>query len=246
MTTRSEASASHRSGQGSQRPPLRLAVFDLDGTLKVAFSPWRYLHEALGVEEQAATYRARFFAGQIDYWEWARLDAALWKGVPLARIESIFRGSVYRPGVGEIFALLNQHRVPTAIISSGLDVHVRQVATEWGVRHTLSNELVTSEGRLTGQVVVKVTEDSKGRDMAALREELGARPQECLAVGDGPADIALFEQAGLAIAVCPRDARVREAADVTIEDGDLHALIPLLTGHFALSATGWSGASQRR
>jgi len=232
------------SGRPAGRPPgrahprrtLRLAVFDLDGTLKVPFSPWRYLHEALGVEHLAAVYRARFFAGDIDYWEWARLDAALWKGVELARVEDIFRGSPYRPGVDEIFALLNRHRVPTAIISSGLDVHVRQVAGDLGVEHTLSNELVVREGRLTGQVLVKVTEDSKGGAMAGLRQELGARPEECLAVGDGTADVDLFAQAGLAIAVCPRDDRVRQAADVTIEDGDLRAILPLLCKHFALGA----------
>jgi phosphoserine phosphatase len=227
--------ASHDGINGPTRHPLRLAVFDLDGTLKVAFSPWRYLHEALGVEDQAAVYRARFFNGEIDYWEWARLDAALWKGVPLARVEELFRRSEYRPGVREVFALLCQHSVPAAIVSSGLTVHVRQVAADLGVRRTVSNELVVCDGHLTGEVVVNVTEDSKGAAMEVLRNEFGARPEECLAVGDGTADVDLFEQAGLAIAVCPRDDHVRRAADVVIEDGDLHAIIPLLTEHFALA-----------
>jgi len=212
--------------------PLRLAVFDLDGTLKVAFSPWRYLHQALGVEDHAAVYRARFFAGEIDYLEWARLDAALWRGVELARVEDIFRHSEYRPGVRELFTLLNGHGVPTAIISTGLDIHVRQVAADLGVRRTVSNGLVVRDGRLTGEAVVRVTEDSKGPAMTALREEFGAQRQECLAVGDGPADVDLFAQAGLAVAVCPRDDRVRQAAHVVIEDGDLGAIVPLLTQHF--------------
>jgi phosphoserine phosphatase len=232
MSTPAHRRRSHRPRQAPARHPLRLAVFDLDGTLKVAFSPWRYLHEALGVEEQAAVYRTRFFAGEIDYWEWARLDAALWKGVELARVEEIFRHSEYRPGVRELFTLLNQHGVPTAIVSTGLDVHVRQVAADLGVRGTLSNELVVREGRLTGEAVVRVTEDSKGAAMTALRHEFGAQSQECLAVGDGPADVDLFAQAGLAIAVCPRDERVRRAAHVVIDDGDLGAIIPLLAQHF--------------
>jgi len=225
---------SHRQAD-SMACPLRLAVFDLDGTLKVAFSPWRYLHEALGVEDQAAVYRARFFAGDIDYLEWARLDAALWRGVELAYIEDIFRHSEYRPGVRELFTLLNRHGVPTAIISTGLDVHVRQVAADLGVRRTVSNELVIRDGRLTGEAVVRVTEESKGPAMTAVREEFGAQPEECLAVGDGPADVDLFAQAGLAVAVCPRDDRVRHAAHVVIEDGDLSIIVSLLTQHFDLS-----------
>jgi phosphoserine phosphatase len=220
----------------NRRPQLRLAVFDLDGTLKEAFSPWRYLHQALGVEEQAADYRARFFAGEIDYLEWARLDAALWKGTELSTVQAIFRSSPYRPGVRDVFALLQRHGVLTAIISTGLDVHARQVATDLGVWRTVTNELLVLDGRLTGQAKVHVTEQTKGEAMQRLRAEAKARIEECLAVGDGPADMDLFAQAGLAIAVCPRDERVRRAADAVIEDGDLSAVIPLLRQRFRLTA----------
>ena len=109
----------------SKRSQLRLAVFDLDGTLKQAFSPWRYLHIALGFEKQADEYRARFLSGEIDYLEWARLDAALWRGQPLAKVEAIFRDNPYRPGVYELFRWLQRNQVRTAIVSTGLDVQVR-------------------------------------------------------------------------------------------------------------------------
>ena len=101
MTSRGSTAAPTSPGE---RSPLRLAVFDLDGTLKEAFSPWRYLHVALGFEKQADEYRRRFLFGEIDYLEWARLDAALWKGQPLSKVQDIFRGNAYRPGVRELFA----------------------------------------------------------------------------------------------------------------------------------------------
>ena len=216
----------------AQRPRLRLAVFDLDGTLKEAFSPWLYLHQALGVAAQAATYRARFVAGEIEYLEWARLDAALWEGKELAQVEAIFQGSPYRPGVWPLFDWLLRHGVRTAIVSTGLDVHARQVAAELGIWRTVTNELVVRDGRLTGEAIVHVTEEAKGLAMARLRAEVGARIEECLAVGDGPADMQLFAQAGLSVAVCPRDDRVRQAAHVVIEDGDLSAIVPLLEQRF--------------
>jgi phosphoserine phosphatase len=216
-------------------PRLCLAVFDLDGTLKEAFSPWRYLHRALEVEEQAAVYRERFFRGEIDYLEWARLDAALWRGAPLAEVQAIFRSSPYRPGVRALFGMLGRHQVLTAIISTGLDVHARQVAADLGVWRTVTNELTVRNGLLTGEVVVHVTEQAKGEVMARLRAEAGARPEQCLAVGDGTADLAMFAQAGLAVAVCPRDSRVAEAAGFVVEDGDLSAIIPLLEQTFCLA-----------
>jgi phosphoserine phosphatase len=231
MTSRRATAAQ---GTPGERSRLRLAVFDLDGTLKQAFSPWRYLHIALGFEKQADEYRARFLSGEIDYLEWARLDAALWKGQPLAKVEAIFRNNAYRPGVHELFAWLHRHPVRAAIVSTGLDVQVRQVATELGIWRSASNELVIEEGLLSGEAIIHVTEDSKGEVMSRLRAEAHARPEECLAVGDGPADIQLFAQAGLSVAVCPRDDQVRRAADVVIEDGDLSAIVPLLKQAFRL------------
>ena len=216
------------------RWPLRLAVFDLDGTLKEAFSPWRLLHVALGFEKQADEYRARFLSGQIDYLEWAALDSALWKGTELTQVRTVFRRSAYRPGVVELFGFLTEYGVRTAIISTGLDVQVRQVAEDLGVWRSASNQLVVEDGRLTGEALVHVTEESKGEVMARFRAEAGARPEECLAVGDGPADVQLFAQAGLAIAVCPRDDAVRQAAHVVLEEGNLAAVIPLLGQHFRL------------
>ena len=221
--------------QSAPRWRLRLAVFDLDGTLKEASSPWMYLHQALGTESQAEEYRQQFGRGEIGYMDWARLDSALWKGIALSRVEEVFRGSVYRPGVAELFRLLRSQNVRCAIVSTGLTVQAEQVAADLGVWRTVANELVVRDGILTGEAVVHVMEDTKGQIMAGLRQEAGARVEECLAVGDGTADIALFAQAGLAVAVCPRSDRVRHAAHHTVEDGNLERIIPLILKQFDLS-----------
>ena len=46
-------------------PGLRLAILDVDGTLKEAESPYQYLHVHLGVAHLAAENRALALAGQI-------------------------------------------------------------------------------------------------------------------------------------------------------------------------------------
>ena len=220
-----------------RRWPLRLAVFDLDGTLKEASSPWMYLHHALGTDVQAEAYRQQFERGEINYTEWARLDSALWKGVALSHVQALFRRNVYRPGVRELFAFLHRQRAACAIVSTGLTVHAEQVAAELGVWRTVANELQVEDGMLTGTAIVNVMEHTKGEIMAALRQELAVSTRECLAVGDGTADIDLFAQAGLAVAVCPRSDVVRRAAHYVIDDGDLRAVIPLIRQHFAAAPT---------
>lgn len=216
------------------RSRLRLAVFDLDGTLKQAPSPWQYLHEHLGLWEQARSHRRLFEVGKIDAAQWARLDAALWTGVEAATVEELFRRDPYRPGARQVVSFLQEERVPVAIVSSGLAIHAKLVAQELAIERIWAIELVTREGRLTGEVVLNLTEDSKVESMRAVRAEFGARCDECLAVGDGPADVHLFEQAGLSIAVCPLAKEVRDAADIVLEDGDLHPIIELVQKHFTL------------
>lgn len=216
----------------SRRQPLRLAVFDLDGTIKEASSPWMYLHHALGTQAQAEVYYQQFKRGEITYLDWARLDSAVWKGVELSRVQDIFRHSVYRPGVRRVFDFLHRWRVACAIVSTGLTVQAEQVAADLGVWRTVANELEIEDGLLTGHAIVHVMEDTKGQIMSTLRQEVGAMPEECLAVGDGTADIALFAQAGLAVAVCPRTELVRRAAHYVVEDGNLCAIVPLIQDHF--------------
>lgn len=216
------------------RPLLRLAVFDLDGTLKEAPSPWQYLHEHLGLWERAQVHKRWFQAGRIDAAQWARLDAALWAGIETSTVEELFRQDLYRPGAREVVAFLRERGVPTAIISSGLAIHAELVAQELGMDRVWAIELMAHDGRLTGEIVVNVTEDSKEEPMRAVRAEFGALPQECLAVGDGPADVGLFAQAGLSVAVCPLSDAVRAAANVVLEDGDLHPIIGLVQEYFRL------------
>jgi len=106
------------------------------------------------------------------------------------------------------------------------------VAQELSIDWVRAIELVTCAGRLTGEVVVNVTEDSKEEPMRTVRAEFRALPQECIAVGDGPADVDLFVQARLSVAVCPLSDVVRAAANVVLEDGDLHPIIGLVQEHF--------------
>ena len=67
---------------------IRLAVLDVDGTLKRAESPYQYLHERLGVAHLAAENRELALAARISYAEWLRRDALLWAGQPVAKISS--------------------------------------------------------------------------------------------------------------------------------------------------------------
>lgn len=207
---------------------LKLAVFDLDGTLKEARDPYVYLHQRLGTWAQSQAFFGDGLAGRISYREWLRLDASLWKGVPRTRIEALFRQNPYLPGARETVRELKMHGVEIAIVSTGLLVHAEQVRDDLGVEYVVANEILFEDGRVSGSVRAHVPEGGKGTVTDDLLARAGVRPAECLAVGDGESDVAMFQRAAVSVAVVPRSERVRDAADIVLSQPDLRPLLDRL------------------
>jgi hydroxymethylpyrimidine pyrophosphatase-like HAD family hydrolase len=56
----------------------------------------------------------------------------------------------------------------------------------------------------------------------------GLPASDCIAVGDGLSDAAMFERVGWSVAVAPEDEKVRQAATLTLDEPDLTSLAALL------------------
>lgn len=209
---------------------LKLAVFDLDGTLKRERDPYVYLHRRLGTLEAAEAFTARGISGEIPYEEWLRLDTGLWTGRPRALLITHLRENPYLPGARETVAALKRRGVTVAIISSGLLLHAQMVAEELGIGPVLGNEISFDgegdEARVNGHVTAHVPYGGKRPALARLQSELGVTPAETLAAGDTRSDLGLFSLAAVAVAVQPDHPDVASAAHIILPDGDLN---PLLT-----------------
>lgn len=74
---------------------------------------------------------------------------------------------------------------------------------------------------------------TKGTGLARLQEALGARKEQTVAVGDGENDVAMFREAGLAVAVANATPEAKAAAHRVLElpDGEgVRALVEALLG----------------
>lgn len=207
---------------------LRLALFDLDGTLKCERDPYVYLHKQLGTWDQTHEFSRLGMEGKISYAEWLRRDTELWAGHSAEHVLSLFRANPYVPGAPELLRSLKRAGVTVALISTGLTLHSELVRSEFGLDFSFANEAVVANGRLTGDSVERVPEGGKGAIADHLMSELEVGPRGLLAVGDSTSDIALFERAGRSVAVNPSSDVVCSAADFVLEDRDLRPLLPKL------------------
>lgn len=208
---------------------LKLAVFDLDGTLKAERDPYVYLHRRLGTLEAAEAFTAKGLSGEIPYEEWLRLDTGLWTGQPRRLLVQHLRDNPYLPGARETIAALRQRGVIVAIISSGLLLHAQMVADELGIGPVLGNEIgfdgVGDAARVNGRVTAHVPYGGKRPALARMQAALGVTPAETLAAGDTRSDLGLFSLAAVAVAVQPEHLDVAGAAHIVLADGDLRPLL---------------------
>jgi phosphoserine phosphatase len=221
-------------------PQLRLAVLDVDGTLKQAESPYQYLHARLGVEHLAEPNRILARARQISYAEWLRRDALLWAGQPVAHIQRLLAENPYLPGAPELLRALKRAGVTVALVSAGFTLNTDPILHEFGLDYALANELTVVGGILDGGAVNRVPEGGKAAFACELMETLGVPASLTLAAGDTAGDLELFECAGVRMAVNPTSDRLRALADVTFES-DLTGAVPWLVGGGYLDAAVMQG-----
>ena len=207
---------------------LKLAVFDLDGTLKQVTSPYSHVHRALGVHEEAALVLARYRRGELSYEEWGEEEIALWRGLEVARLVDIVSQIPYWPGAQDFVRRLRAAGVTVALVSAGFDVHVRRCAAELGVDHAHYNRLGIEDGRLTGAFWAGVNSHNKGRLVRELQARFGATRAETLVAGDNEHDTTMFPEAAVSIAVAPADPAVAAAADLLLADGDWRPALAMI------------------
>src|SRR5262245_6367382 len=123
---------------------IAAAIFDLDGTLTMTPNPWRHIHESLGVWDRACGHFDEWASGKIDYTEFCRKDASLWRGSLLDQIHGFLDGIRFNRHVPDITRALTQRRVPSIIISSGFHYVARRIqATHpWDPLLVYANELI--------------------------------------------------------------------------------------------------------
>ena len=211
--------------QADSPRPRKLLVADMDSTI-IGQECIDELADFAGLKDEIAAITERAMQGELDFETALRERVALLAGLQEDAIARCLLERVRpNPGAGTLVQTMRGLGASCLLVSGGFLSFAEPVALDVGFDRVRANRLGIADALLTGEVDSPVV-DAEGKRAAliAAREELGLRPGDVLAVGDGANDRRMIEEAGLGVAYRAKPA-LAEVADACLNHHGLDALL---------------------
>ncbi|HEV2225706.1 MAG TPA: HAD-IB family phosphatase [Nitrososphaerales archaeon] len=178
---------------------IRLAAFDMDGTVLEHNSSWVAIHQHYGTGTKAATSLRLYTEGKIDYKEFMRRDIASWpRDITKDEIAGILSDYTIRREAPSTFQELRRRGIRTALVSSGIDILANKVAKELQIDYCIANGLkFDRQGVLQPEGIGRVDPTKKNFAYEKLLSKVGIASNQTIAVGDTIYDLAFLKSAAL-------------------------------------------------
>src|SRR5690606_17608872 len=165
----------------------RILAMDMDSTL-ISIECIDEIADAVGRKPQVAAITEAAMRGEIkDFSESLRRRVALLEGVPESALMEVYEQRLrLNPGAERLVSVAQQHGLKILLVSGGFTFFTEKLKARLGLDVCHANVLEVAQGKLTGRVLGDIV-DAKGKaaHLAKLAEELGATPDQIIAVGDG-------------------------------------------------------------
>lgn len=182
---------------------MKLFVFDLENTLIYN----EFLPElATLVDHQAEVGRITQLGveGKIDWVTGFRQRARLLEGISRGQVERLSREIRLVPGALGFVRSLRGRGHKVGLITGGPSELAREARHLFGADMSVSNDFLYEGDRFTGDVVVRVTPNTKGVFAEEMGRLMGIAAADTVAFADGVMDTGLLRSAGVALGVNSR------------------------------------------
>ena len=187
-------------------------IFDLDGTLTNIPSPWRYVHERLGVwEGTASNYLDEWLSGKMSYEEFCQRDTHLWNGRSVQEIYAYLDEIELNRHVPAVVERLVTAQIPSIIISSGFRYVAAKIQARcgWDPLLIYANELADGpvvEIHVSGDFRSPISKKALAQRATSL---VGSTMADTLVVSDTTRDLDQLCECGYKLHVRQEDDLLR-------------------------------------
>ncbi len=178
-----------------------LCVMDMDSTL-IAIECIDEIADMMDIKPQVAEITEAAMRGELDFAASLKKRVALLRGLDENALQKVIDERLkFNPGVEAWIATCKQHQIKTMVVSGGFTFFAQYVKETLGLDYAVSNTLEIIDGQLTGRVLGDIVDaERKANELMHLRDQLGLKPEQTIAIGDGANDLKMMSAAGIGIA----------------------------------------------
>ncbi len=205
----------------------RLLISDMDSTI-IPVECIDEIADFAGAKDRVSDITERAMRGELDFDGALRERVGLLTGLAEDALSRTYDERIsLNPGAAELVHEMKARGALTALVSGGFTFFTDKVASAAGFDRHQANTLIIKDGALTGAVGEPILgREAKLDALIAMTAEIGATPEDAVAVGDGANDLAMIEAAGLGVAYRAKPA-VAAKADARLDHSDLSAILRL-------------------
>ncbi len=207
---------------------VKLLVTDMDSTL-ISIECIDEIADFIDVKPQVSEITEAAMRGEINFETSLRRRIALLTGLEEGALDHVYNERLtLNPGAEQMIAGLKANDIKITLVSGGFTYFTNKLKTRLGLDYTLANTLEFENGKLTGEIHGNIVgAEAKANYLLQLCEELGIKPSQTVAMGDGANDLVMMKKAGLSIAYHAKP-KVQEQAHTSLNHCGIEGVLGLL------------------
>jgi phosphoserine phosphatase len=206
-----------------------LAVMDMDSTL-INIECIDEIADMMNLKPQVSAITERSMRGELDFVSSIKARVALLKGLPETALQKVIDERLQvSPGAHEWIAACKANNIKTMLVSGGFTLFANHVKTLLGLDYAVANTFEIIDGKLTGNILGDIVDAKrKAQELVKLRDELGLKADQTIAIGDGANDLKMMALATVGVAYHAKPI-VQQQATYALNYSGLDGVINLFT-----------------
>jgi phosphoserine phosphatase len=186
--------------------------------------------DMMNIKPQVSAITESAMRGEINFATSLIQRVALLKGLDQIALRRVIDQRLKaNPGAHEWVAACKANNIKTMLVSGGFTFFANHVKNMLGLDFAFANTLEIVDGKLTGNVLGDIVDaDRKAIELMKMRETLGLKVDQTIAIGDGANDLKMMKVAGVGVAYHAKPV-VQEKATYALNHSGLDGIANLFT-----------------